>query len=132
MRVCETICLNEAEFTSLGPGVDDLPGLMADASDADASPRRGEGTRTPELTLSVLDLVPVGSGSTPAHALRNSVELARLADRLGYARYWFAEHHGMPGMAHSGAVTVTVVIPPRIPPAGNAGCPWIRGPVLAQ
>ena len=73
MRVCETICLNEAEFTSLGPGVDDLPGLMADASDADASPRRGEGTRTPELTLSVLDLVPVGSGSTPAHALRNSV-----------------------------------------------------------
>lgn len=51
--------------------------------------------------LSVLDLVPVGSGSDAVQALRHSTELARLADRLGYARYWFAEHHGMPSIASS-------------------------------
>jgi luciferase family oxidoreductase group 1 len=53
------------------------------------------------LSLSVLDLVPVGSGSSAGQAIRNSVELARLADRLGYARYWLAEHHGMPSIASS-------------------------------
>lgn len=53
------------------------------------------------LPLSVLDLVPVGAGSTAVQALRDSLELARLADRLGYARYWFAEHHGMPSIASS-------------------------------
>jgi luciferase family oxidoreductase group 1 len=51
--------------------------------------------------LSILDLAPVGSGSTSGETLRNSVELARLADRLGYTRHWFAEHHGMPGIASS-------------------------------
>jgi luciferase family oxidoreductase group 1 len=54
--------------------------------------------RTP---LSVLDLVPVGAGTAPAAALRRSTELAQLAERLGYVRYWFAEHHGMPGIASS-------------------------------
>ncbi len=39
------------------------------------------------------------SGSTPADALRNTIELARLADRLGYARYWIAEHHAIPALA---------------------------------
>jgi luciferase family oxidoreductase group 1 len=53
------------------------------------------------IPLSVLDLVPVGSGFTASDALRNTVELARLADRLGYTRYWFAEHHSMPGIASS-------------------------------
>lgn len=57
-------------------------------------PRRG-------LPLSVLDLAPIGTGSTAPAALRNSLELARLAERLGYARYWFAEHHGMPSIASS-------------------------------
>lgn len=51
--------------------------------------------------LSVLDLVPIGEGSTAPQAMRNSVELARLADRLGYSRYWLAEHHGMPSIASS-------------------------------
>src|SRR2546426_1166290 len=74
---------------------------MSEPADTDGSPKVGVGAPSPELRLSVLDLVPVGSGSTPAGALRNSVELARLADRLGYARYWFAEHHGMPGIASS-------------------------------
>ena len=49
--------------------------------------------------LSVLDLAPVGSGMSGTEALRNSLDLARHADRLGYTRYWFAEHHNMPGIA---------------------------------
>ena len=53
------------------------------------------------LPLSVLDLAPVASGSTPADAFRNMEELARLADRLGFVRYWLAEHHGMPNIASS-------------------------------
>ena len=51
--------------------------------------------------LSVLDLAPVGDGSSPAQALANSVELARLAERLGFRRLWVAEHHNMPGIASS-------------------------------
>jgi luciferase family oxidoreductase group 1 len=48
----------------------------------------------PDLRLSVLDQTPVSEGSTAAQALRNSIDLAELADRLGYHRYWVAEHHG--------------------------------------
>lgn len=51
--------------------------------------------------LSVLDLVPVGDGATPATALAASVALVRLAERLGYRRLWVAEHHNMPGIASS-------------------------------
>jgi luciferase family oxidoreductase group 1 len=53
------------------------------------------------LPLSVLDLSPVTTATTGAQALRNSLDLARLADRLGYARYWVAEHHNMPSIASS-------------------------------
>ena len=53
------------------------------------------------LPLSVLDLAPVVSGSTAANAFRNMVELARLTERLGFTRYWLAEHHGMPSIASS-------------------------------
>jgi luciferase family oxidoreductase group 1 len=57
---------------------------------------------TPDpLTLSVLDLVPVRSGSTAREAMQESVDLARLAERLGFVRYWFAEHHGMASIASS-------------------------------
>jgi luciferase family oxidoreductase group 1 len=49
--------------------------------------------------LSVLDLSPVPEGRTPADALRNSLDLARHAERLGFRRYWVAEHHNMPGIA---------------------------------
>ena len=49
--------------------------------------------------LSVLDQSPIPAGSTAGDALRNSLELARLADGLGYYRYWLAEHHGTPGLA---------------------------------
>jgi luciferase family oxidoreductase group 1 len=51
------------------------------------------------LPLSVLDLAPVASGSTPTRALHNTVELARLAERIGYTRYWLAEHHNIPSIA---------------------------------
>ncbi|MEU4655980.1 LLM class flavin-dependent oxidoreductase [Streptomyces sp. NPDC023723] len=53
----------------------------------------------PDIPLGVLDLVPVPSGATAADALRNSLDLARHTERLGYARYWFAEHHLNPGVA---------------------------------
>jgi len=53
----------------------------------------------PSVPLSVLDLVPVPSGTTPAEALRRMADLARLAEKLGYVRIWYAEHHGMPSIA---------------------------------
>jgi len=49
--------------------------------------------------LSVLDLSPVIQGGGPAQALHNSRDLARHAERLGYQRFWMAEHHNMPGVA---------------------------------
>ena len=48
------------------------------------------------IPFSVLDLVPLPDGGSSGQAIRSSLELARLADRLGYKRYWFAEHHNMP------------------------------------
>jgi len=51
------------------------------------------------LRLSVLDQSPIAEGGNGGQALRNSVELARLTDALGYSRYWVAEHHGMPMLA---------------------------------
>jgi alkanesulfonate monooxygenase SsuD/methylene tetrahydromethanopterin reductase-like flavin-dependent oxidoreductase (luciferase family) len=56
---------------------------------------------SPRVPLGVLDLVPVSSGSTPSRALRNSIDLVRAAEALGYSRYWFAEHHLNPGVAGS-------------------------------
>jgi luciferase family oxidoreductase group 1 len=51
------------------------------------------------LALSVLDQSPISEGMTGADALRNTVDLARFADELGYTRYWVAEHHGTPMLA---------------------------------
>jgi luciferase family oxidoreductase group 1 len=51
--------------------------------------------------LSVLELAPVGQGSTAAAALAASTQLAQLAERVGYRRLWVAEHHNMPGIASS-------------------------------
>jgi luciferase family oxidoreductase group 1 len=51
------------------------------------------------IPISVLDLSPVPDGSDAGQALRNSLDLARHAEALGYARYWMAEHHNMPGIA---------------------------------
>ena len=54
-----------------------------------------------DFRLSVLDLSPVSSGSNGAQALHNTLGLARLTDRLGYERYWLAEHHNLPSVASS-------------------------------
>ncbi len=53
------------------------------------------------IPLSVLDLSPVSAGSSGAQALRNTLDLARLCDGLGYVRYWVAEHHNLPAVASS-------------------------------
>lgn len=53
------------------------------------------------LALSVLDQSPIRSGSTPAAAIQETIELAQLCERLGYRRYWLAEHHSSPGLAGS-------------------------------
>jgi luciferase family oxidoreductase group 1 len=53
----------------------------------------------PPLPLSVLDLSPITQGSDAGASLRNSADLARHAERLGYKRFWMAEHHSMPGIA---------------------------------
>jgi len=51
------------------------------------------------MQLNVLDQCPIAEGSDAGDALRNTLELARAADQLGYGRYWLAEHHGTPGLA---------------------------------
>jgi luciferase family oxidoreductase group 1 len=53
------------------------------------------------VPLSVLDLATVATGSNPARALAETTELAKTAERLGYRRFWVAEHHGMPAVASS-------------------------------
>ncbi len=53
------------------------------------------------VPLSVLDLAPVPAGGTPAAALRATIDLAQHVERLGYKRFWVAEHHNMPGVASS-------------------------------
>ncbi|MEO8301675.1 MAG: LLM class flavin-dependent oxidoreductase [Rhizomicrobium sp.] len=59
------------------------------------------------IPLSVLDLSPIKQGSDAGNALRESLELARHAEALGYRRYWLAEHHNMPGIA-SAATAVAI------------------------
>ena len=59
------------------------------------------------IPVSILDLVPVTQGSDARQAFDNTLDLARLAERLGYRRYWLAEHHNMPGIA-SAATAVLI------------------------
>ena len=59
------------------------------------------------IPLSILDLAPVCEGSDVATSFRNTLDLARHAERLGYRRYWLAEHHNMPGIA-SAATSVLI------------------------
>src|SRR6202034_717874 len=56
--------------------------------------------------LTVLDLVPISSGSNPAEALQNTIALARATESFGYYRYWFAEHHLNPGVAGASPAVV--------------------------
>jgi len=59
------------------------------------------------IPFSILDLAPVTEGSDAAQAFRNTLDLAQLGERLGYRRYWLAEHHNMPGIA-SAATAVLI------------------------
>src|SRR5689334_25242652 len=59
------------------------------------------------ISFSILDLAPVAQGATPADALRNSLNLAQAAEKLGFLRFWLAEHHGMKGIA-SAATSVVI------------------------
>ena len=59
------------------------------------------------IPFSVLDLSPIVAGNTAAGALRNTLDLARHAERWGYLRYWLAEHHNMPGIA-SAATSIVI------------------------
>src|SRR5215203_1528298 len=60
-----------------------------------------------DIPFSVLDLAPINVGSTPSESFRNSLSLAQHAERLGYKRYWLAEHHNMIGIA-SAATSVVI------------------------
>jgi len=62
------------------------------------------------VPLSILDLAPVVEGSTPAEALRHTLDLARRAEDLGYLRYWVAEHHFAPGVASSSPAVLIAAI----------------------
>jgi luciferase family oxidoreductase group 1 len=59
------------------------------------------------IPFSVLDLSPIAEGSDAAHSFRNTLDLARHAERWGYRRFWLAEHHGMPGI---GSAATAVLI----------------------
>ena len=58
------------------------------------------------IPLSILDLCPIVEGSTAATSFGNTLSLAQHAERLGYQRYWLAEHHGMPGIASAATAVV--------------------------
>ena len=58
------------------------------------------------IPFSILDLAPVAEGADVTRSFRNTLELAQLGDRLGYTRYWLAEHHNMPGIASAATAVV--------------------------
>jgi alkanesulfonate monooxygenase SsuD/methylene tetrahydromethanopterin reductase-like flavin-dependent oxidoreductase (luciferase family) len=62
------------------------------------------------VPLSVLDLVPVASGSTSTEALHRTIDLALRAEATGYARHWLAEHHLYPGIAGSAPHTLITAL----------------------
>ena len=62
------------------------------------------------IPLSVLDLVPISSGSDASQALRNTIDLAQHAEGAGYRRYWFAEHHLNPGVAGTSPAVVIALV----------------------
>ncbi|WP_299762365.1 LLM class flavin-dependent oxidoreductase [uncultured Pontibacter sp.] len=59
-----------------------------------------------DIPFSVLDLVPILAGKTPADSFKTSLDLARHAEDWGFKRYWLAEHHNMPGIASSATVVL--------------------------
>ena len=62
------------------------------------------------LPLSVLDLSPVPSGTRPSESLHRTIELASLAERLGYERFWVAEHHSLPSVSSSSPAVMMAAV----------------------
>ncbi len=58
------------------------------------------------VPFSILDLSPIVAGGSPSESLRNTLDLARHAERWGFRRYWLAEHHNMPGIASAATAVV--------------------------
>ena len=75
------------------------------------------------IPFSVLDLSLITRGHGPADAFRNTLDLALLAESLGCARYWLAEHHGMPGIA-SAATAVLIGQVAAATRSIRAGAKW--------
>ena len=76
--------------------------------------------------LSVLDLVPVRAGQSSVQAVAASLALAQIADRLGFRRYWFAEHHNMPAVAST--TPPVLIAAATLTPAVNAIAPIESAP----
>ena len=70
------------------------------------------------VPLSVLDLATVRTGHSSADALRGTLEIARTADQLGYARFWVAEHHNMPAVASTSPPVLVQASPVTAPTSG--------------
>jgi luciferase family oxidoreductase group 1 len=62
------------------------------------------------VPFSILDLSPITEGSDAAQSFRNSLSLAQFGEKLGYRRYWLAEHHGMPGIASAATAVLLAYI----------------------
>ncbi|MFD6534242.1 LLM class flavin-dependent oxidoreductase [Streptomyces sp. NPDC060184] len=84
----------------------DGDGAADGTADGRADTVRGTAGGTAPVPLSVLDLVTVGKGRTASEALRTSVDIAKLAERRGFHRFWVAEHHSMPGVASSSPAVI--------------------------
>ncbi len=81
------------------------------------------------MRLSVLDQSPIPEGSTGGDALRNTIDLARLCDSLGYHRYWVAEHHGGPSLAGPSPEVLIGPLAAAIGPTSTSGAgPASDGP----
>src|SRR3954466_4798834 len=81
--------------------------MKGDASFAETPPEKKVMKQLSQIPYSVLDLSPIRQGGSPAESFRNSLDLARHAERWGYTRYWVAEHHNLPGVA-SAATSVVI------------------------
>src|SRR5262249_62322581 len=78
------------------------------------------------IPLSVLDLSPIVQGGTPAEAFSRTLELAQHAERLGYTRFWLAEHHNMPGIGSA----ATAVLIGHVGAGASPTPVWGRGNML--
>src|SRR5881394_1576587 len=107
-----TACCPDAPADALLVRSDGVVTFSGDDTGRAAGSNGGTGALTPvvsslpDVPLSVLDLSPVSEGNTVGETLRNTLDLARAAERLGYHRYWLAEHHNMPGIASSATAIV--------------------------